>query len=454
MSLIKRSALSLEDTIFALSSGGLPCAVAILRLSGPRAFAYVQERFRAAAGSWMPQRGMAYGVVLDALGRKIDSVVLLSFVAPNSFTGQDVIEIQCHGSLAIVEKLQSELVEFGCRTAEKGEFSYRAFLYGRLDASELENLGDLFLARDAADLNRVFLRKDACLESEIQKVKEDLTRLQAILDTAVDFSEEYGHVAHSSLEPLSRAKTKCTEIAGRYEAFRSGSGVPRLVLAGRPNAGKSSLFNALLCRYRAIVHEMPGTTRDVIEDDIELGGRRWKLVDTAGVRVADSRTEQQGIELGADFLAAASFWILVIDGTKGISESEHQLLEQYGATPHLVVWNKKDLPNCLPADRSSRQIPVSALTGDSVLELVALLEARAAELQQTAAPLPTSLQSKRLREAAGLLGEIEVGLAHSVPPEVLGELNRTVLRTLESVVGEVGVEEVLDRVFSEFCIGK
>jgi tRNA modification GTPase len=456
MSTINRSALNLDDTLFALASGSLPSAVAILRLSGPGAFNFAWSQFRGASEDWNPQRGMSFGSIVDTAGQEIDSVLLLTFVAPHSFTGQDVIEIQCHGSLAVVSRIEALFVEYGFRPASKGEFTYRAFHNGKLSASEVENLGDLFLARDTADLDRIYRRKDASVEREVGLAREELVRLQAILDTAVDFSEEYASVVHSAEVPLANALARCGTLAGRYEALKAGARVPRLVLAGRPNAGKSSLFNALLCRYRAIVHASPGTTRDAIEEDIEFSGRRWKLVDTAGVRTAQTDAEREGIELGSEFLDSASYWVLVVDGTQGLSEPERELIAKYGDRPHLIVWNKKDLPGFQGPKVSPGEtvIAVSALTGDSIRDLAVVLEAQVQSRDEVSSALPSSVQAKQLRASAVELEDLQASLAAGFPPEVLGEKNRTVLRRLEAVVGEVGVEDVLDRVFAEFCIGK
>jgi tRNA modification GTPase len=256
----------------------------------------------------------------------------------------------------------------------------------------------------------------------------------------------------SAKAPLLKARDFCQAIASRYEVFKQGGQTPRLVLAGAPNAGKSSLFNALLCRYRAIVNAEAGTTRDAIEEEVELRGRRWKLVDTAGFRDAGSDTEKQGIDLGAHYLESASFWVLVVDGTVGLTEAEAHLLKVYGALPHLVVWNKKDLPGFLPSDRAD--VEVSALDSGSVKELSLLLADRAVPPPESNRALPTSFQAKRLLAAATALDALLGNLSSGVVPEVLGEANRMVLRQVESVVGDVGVEEVLDRVFAEFCIGK
>ncbi len=450
---VNRQVLDLQDTIFALASGPLPSAVAILRLSGPQAFAFAETHFHPASGAFRRERGMLFGDCVDSHGAFIDSVLLLSFVAPRSFTGQDVIEIQCHGSLAVVHRIKRLALEMGARPAERGEFSWRAFQSGRLSASDLETLGDVFIARDVADLDRIYRRKDDSITQEVESIRADLIRLQAILDTAVDFSEEYAHVTAAARLPIDAARMKAVGMAGRFEVFGQGQSVPRLVLAGRPNAGKSSLFNALLCRYRAIVNEKEGTTRDVIEEDVELAGRRWKLVDTAGLRTAETETERLGIELGADFLEGASFWILVVDGVQGLSAPEKDLLSRFGGKPHLVVWNKKDLPGFLPPPAGEKSVAVSALTGDAIQELSAVLQDHA-KAECTEGVLPTATQAKRLRRAVERLDELSSDLDKGVTPEILGEKNRVLLRGLEDLVGEVGVEDVLDRVFSEFCIGK
>ncbi len=450
---VKRQLLDLQDTIFALASGPLPSAVAIVRLSGPRALAFAENHFRPASGPFRRERGMFFGRFVDTQGEFVDGIVLLSFVAPHSFTGQDVIELQCHGSVAVVRRIERLALDFGARPAERGEFSWRAFQNGRLQASDLDTLGDVFLAREVGDLDRIYRRTDESMAREVEGIRGKLIRLQAILDTAVDFSEEYAHVTAAARVPIDAARTQALGMAKRFEVFGRGQTVPRLVLAGRPNAGKSSLFNALLCRYRAIVHEKAGTTRDAIEEDVELGGRRWKLVDTAGLRSAETETERLGIELGAEFLESASYWILVVDGTQGLSPSESDLLSRYGSKPHLIVWNKKDLPGFLPPPAEETAIAVSALTGDSIQELASVLQTQAIP-SNTDGVLPTATQAKRLRQTVERLDELSRDLEKGVTPEILGEKNRQVLRGLETLVGEVGIEDILDRVFSEFCIGK
>ena len=244
----------------------------------------------------------------------------------------------------------------------------------------------------------------------------------------------------------------------RYGNFASGATIPKIVLAGRPNAGKSSLFNALLCRYRAIVHDEPGTTRDVIEEEIEVEGRRWKLVDTAGFREGITSAEREGIAMGQDFLSDSSVWVLVVDGRETLSFEDIYLLEKYGSKkPFVILWNKSDLPGFRPPESISGKTVVcgSARQGDKLEEFWERLRHTLARVRvDDFGPLPTSTQAARLRFVVEELQGLVADLAAEVPPEYLAEKNRSVIARLESVVGEIGTEDVLDRVFGEFCIGK
>lgn len=450
-----RRNLDTSQTIFARVTGALPSAVAILKIAGPDAFAVAARLFDPPLRR---ERAMVKGAVRDLDGALLDEALALCFVAPHSHTGEDTVELHLHGSEPIVHGVENVLTALGARPAERGEFTYRALLNDKLSAAEVERLGDVFLARQPSDLTRIYARRDGALQAEIDSLRSQLIRLQAVLDTAVDFSEEYSAVIHEATQPLEAVSRGCSAIIQRYSAFKSGQHVPRLVLAGRPNAGKSSLFNALLCRYRAIVHEDPGTTRDVIEEDVEIAGTRWKLVDTAGIRVASTVTEREGISLGENFLAGASFWVLVVDGTEGLEPDDSRLLEQFAGRPHLIAWNKRDLPEwkeppqCLVGQTVVR---VSAKEGESLGPLWTALRAGLERVGgDDRGPLPTATQCVRLETVLTELVDFRTALERGVPPEVLAETNRRILGKLTDVVGVVETEEVLDRVFSDFCIGK
>lgn len=440
-----------------MASGRLPSAVAILKMSGPEAITFSQKIFfPVQTESLDRKRAMVMGELRDLSGKKIDDCLALIFVGPLSHTGEDVVEFHCHGSIPVIQRLEQTLLELGAVPAERGEFSFRAHLNGRTTASEMENLADVFLAKDVGDLEKIYSRKDGSLSQKIRMLRENLIKVQAILDTAIDFSEEYSSVVKQAKAPLEQTILECSEIIQRYSKFKNTTAVPRLVIAGRPNAGKSSLFNALLGHYRAIVHEEAGTTRDVIEEDIVVRGQRWKLVDTAGFRESEEVREKEGIEIGERFLAASQFWILVVDGSSEITESEESLIEKHGSKPHLVVWNKMDLGGWkLPTGKwyEGSVLPLSAKSGQGIVELWKKLDLELSE-RGSAGPLPTAVESQRLEKALGLMKELLVRFEGNEGPEYLGEMNREATRMLEAVVGEVGTEDVLDRVFGEFCIGK
>ncbi len=454
-----RRNLDVSKTLFALSTGPLPSAVAVERLSGPEAFRIASSIFRAHSKKPLTrERGMFLGNLVDSRGDSIDEVLLLAFVGPHSFTGDDVIEFHCHGSIPILQKLEAMLLEHGAHPAGRGEFSYRAHLNGKLTAAQLERLGDVFLARDLSDLRRIYSRREDSLVDSIQQLREHLIRLRAILDTAVDFVEEYSGVLVLAREPLGLAIQGCSAIIQRYSLFRHGGNVRRLVLAGRPNAGKSSLFNGLLCRYRAIVDPLPGTTRDVVEEDVEVNGRVWKLVDTAGIRRAEAEAERLGMELGEEFLESSHYWLLVVDGTEGIHSEEQDLIRKFSHKPHAILWNKRDLPNW--------QEPPAALAGERILSVSAkqgdcfpriwdeLRQSLDEGLGDELAPLPTAVQVARLEKVLEELRLLMTEMESERPPEFLSEGVRSAVEKLESVIGEVGTEDVLDRVFGDFCIGK
>lgn len=453
-----RENLDLSQTIFALTTGNLPSAVAVERVSGPDAFDLARKLFNPVGGKpFEKSRGIFLGELHDVEGKKIDQVLMLAFVSPHSYSGEDTIEFHCHGSIPIIRRLEQVLLELGARPAERGEFSYRAHLNGKLSAGELEGLGDVYLARQVSDLTSIYSRRDGAVETQIDRLRNTLIRLQAILDTAIDFSEEYSAVIHAAEEPLDQVIRECSELIQRYSAFKTGVVSPRIVLAGRSNAGKSSLFNSLLCRYRAIVHEEPGTTRDVIEEDLDIGGRLWKLVDTAGVRENTAGVEKEGISMGEDFLSSASFWLLVVDGTNSLSAAEKNLLDRFCHIPHLIAWNKKDSAGWVlpPAIVGEEFVSISAKTGEGTSALWDRVKDKVLSIPFShQGALPTAVQCLRLERVVVQLQEIRGALRQNVPAEYIAEQNRSVLGQLESVIGDVGTEDILDRVFGEFCIGK
>ena len=452
-----RENLSLEDTIFALTTGTLPSAIGVVKLSGPKAFLIAEKLFTPKSRELSKIRDIWFGVLHTRTGKKIDDIMAISFVGPNSHSGDDTIEFHCHGSVAVIHSLEKELLSLSARPAERGEFSYRALLNGKQSPLELENLADVFNAVHSVDLQAVYSRRDGGLEKKIEELRSRLIKIQAILDTAVDFSEEYSSAVELANQEIEELIHECSEITQRYSRFKSGKILPKIVLVGRPNAGKSSLFNSMLGRYRAIVSEEAGTTRDVIEEQIEILSRPWMVADTAGIRTTENFIEQEGIELGSAFLSSASIWVLVVDGTQGITEQEQGLLDRFGSVPHLIFWNKMDLSNWKksPQQLKDKSVEGSVFNSANMEEFWSSLESTAAKLIiDHLGPTPTAVQAARLEAVTEILKELKSQLHKGYPPEILAEFSRKIMVQLENVVGKVEVDDVLGRIFSDFCIGK
>ena len=400
---------------------------------------------------------MFYGELKDSEANLIDNVLMLTFVGPNSFTGENVVEFQCHGSVSVVSSVENALLSAGAFQAEAGEFSYRAFLNGKMSFGAVEQLGDVFRARDQADLQLVYRRRDGSMEAFVSSLRERLLQVQAILDTAVDFVDEYSEVLEQVKAPITQVIHESSMAIQRFSHLKDASHSPRLVLAGAPNAGKSSLFNAMLGRYRTIVHDSPGTTRDVVEELVEIGSRRWRIVDTAGFRDQTEGAELQGLELGEGFLGSAEAWLLVVDGAVGMGDADRRLLATFGHKPHRVIWNKVDADRWIepPEDIEGQVIRISAKTGQN-LELFwqTIRDLLSKSELPGYIPLPSMSQTEKLQIVVEDLGNMLRDLSAIGVPEVLAEQNRQILGKIESIIGPVDNEDVLDRVFGDFCIGK
>lgn len=455
-----RANLDFSHTIFALASGSLPSAVAILKVSGNRSFEIVTKIFlkKDKASSVQRKRGIWFGNLIDLAGQAFDEVLVITFPGPYSFDGEDTVEIHCHGSKGIVEKAQTLLKQLGARPASPGEFTYRALLNKRKSPVEIGLLADAYRAQTETDLDRLVLDREISLESIVQKLRAELINLQAVFDTAIDFSEEYAAVVGLATRILDRAQDECSMAIHRYSLVKSTVSIQRVVIAGRANVGKSSLFNALLGRKRAIVDELPGTTRDVVEEDIRLNNQPVKLVDTAGFRNSDTGVETLGIEYGRRFLECASIWILVVDGSVGFTPEEVELLETFNQTPHLVVWNKADLPSypdSLEIKARLGAIAVSTVTGEGLGLVIDRLQELAGNVKLGAVTESVlSRSADKVDKLSRKIEELKTMVSSNMAPEVLSEENRRTIQFLYSLIGQVTTEDVLDRVFSEFCIGK
>lgn len=456
---------SLNDTIAAISTPPGEGGIGIVRLSGPDAVAIAESLFVPAGRHRMDDtaRRVFYGHVAEPGGAVIDEVLVHVMRAPHSYTREDVVEINCHGGAAPLQAVLERVLVAGARLAAPGEFTRRAFLNGRIDLVQAEAVIDRIRARTSAGLRAASAAAGGMLSRELNTLKDTLVNALARVEAAVDFPDEdledlVDHRLQSDIAAAHDQMRRLLETAHAGRLYREGAAI---AIAGRPNVGKSSLFNALLRDARAIVSAQPGTTRDRIEEHIALNGIPVRLVDTAGLRAADDEVERLGIDIARDALRAADIVLLVVDAVGMSTAEDHALAAEmeHLEQPVWVAVNKLDLmPGAVAPDflQKFRGISlISAKTGQGLQELESSL---AALLMGDAAAGPDqglitrAHQRDSLRRAADAAGRM---LAHyGASPEVLSVDLREALSALGEITGETTPEDVLERIFSTFCIGK
>ena len=430
-----------QTTIFALASAPGRAGVAVVRVSGPDAGAAL----RALAGDQPPLR-MASLRTLKHHGAGIDRALVVWFPAPHSFTGEDVAEFHLHGGRAVREALFEALAGLGLKPAEPGEFSRRAVEHGRLDLTRAEAIADLVDAETPAQLRQALRQYNGALANLYEGWRADLIAALAHAEAAIDFSDDgVGETefdaAREDAKKIIAAIAQHLDDRRRGEAMREGL---RLTIMGPPNAGKSSLINALAERDAAIVSEIPGTTRDVIELRLNLGDYLVHVADTAGLRDAKDAIEAEGVRRALAQAKGSDLVVLLRDGTDPYTEYSQ-------IAPDLVVWNKSDLPGFQKGDG----LALSLKSGEGLPALIVTLTSLVAEKLEAKGDAP-ALTRPRHRAA---LGEALASLRHALTapadrPELFAEDLRLALRAIGRITGQVDVEELLDLVFRDFCIGK
>jgi len=440
----------LSDPIVALATPPGRAALAVIRLSGSGAFtvaARVITGFQA-----HPARRATLASFHEADGRPIDRGLYTTFPRPHSYTGEDLVELSCHGGLLVPGRLLAALHTAGARPAAPGEFTRRAVLNGKLDLVQAEAVGDLIDATAPAQAHAALNQLEGGLSRRLAALRESLIEIQALLSYDIDFPEEDdGPVAPARI--AGQVDAAAAQIRGLVatapsaERLREGA---LMVFAGRPNAGKSSLFNALLGSERALVTEIPGTTRDAIEAHTDFLGWPVRLADTAGLWNAPEKIERMGVEVSRRYLAAADLVLLCVEAGREVGEDEDAIA---GARPTLLVRTKADL-----AAEAGQGIAVSALTGEGLGVLRRAAAERVFADRINLADLEPGLTRERHRTT---LSRALVALGGAVPH--LGSGGDAVLAAhhvrqaadaLEELLGFIDIEEVLDRVFGSFCVGK
>lgn len=449
-----------QETIAAISTPPGRGGIGIVRLSGPHALSIAQGLIRA-RGPLEHARVRLADIPDPETGHTIDEAVVTYFVRPHSYTGEDLVEIAAHGSPVVLEMLVRQALRAGARLARPGEFTERAFLAGRLDLTQAEAVRDLIEAQTLHQARIAAEQMGGSLSRRVQPAKQKLVELIALLEAGIDFAEDDVTVVPNE-EIATRVDTiaaALTELARSFEYGRMVHQGLRLAIVGRPNVGKSSVFNRLLEKERAIVTAVPGTTRDVVTERLSLGGIPVELVDTAGLRETQDEAEAIGVRKAREVLADADVVLVVLDASVPLREDERELIASLAGRRALVVHNKCDLPDGDGEEGLVLPVPslrTSALTGEGLLQL---REALAATVRNPAVESESGiLTSLRQFEAVdGALASLHAarGAADgSIPHEMLLLDLYATLRQLDGLTGETTAEDILNRIFSSFCIGK
>ncbi len=453
----------MQTTIAAVSTGPAPGGIGIVRLSGPQARAVADRVFTGVSGrpvAHMRGYTAALGAVHTLEGEPIDQCLALVFAAPKSYTGEDVVELSCHGGLYVTRRILEEVLRAGAVPAQPGEFTRRAFLNGKLDLAQAEAVAQLIAAQGEQAARAARLGAEGALSKKIDSLADSLADLAAHLAAWADFPEEDVPILTEE-ETLSRLSTLRAALESLWQLSQSArvyrSGV-QTVIAGSPNVGKSTLMNLLAGYDRSIVTPVPGTTRDVVEETVSLGGVPLRLSDTAGLRATDDPVEQIGVRAAQARLDTAQLTLLVLDSSRPLTAEERARLLDLPARSTLLVLNKSDLPARLDPSQlpDLPTVRLSAATGQGLEDLTAavlsILGAR--DFSAPDAVLFTDRQLEQVRAAAAALSQAQSALLQGMTLDAATVCVEEALSALYALTGRLVSEEVVDRVFEQFCVGK
>ncbi len=437
----------------------------MIRISGPDAFGIAGMLFpeKSDFAGWEPNRAKFASLYDFSDGERnlVDQVVVTKFAAPHSFTGEDVVEISCHGSVYIQQKIIALLIANGCRMAAPGEFTQRAFLNGKLDLPQAEAIADLIEAQSETAHHAAMKQLQGELSDKMAVLREELLQMASLLELELDFSEEEVEFADRTelLSLLAHIKDEVNRLLQSYKwGTMLKNGIP-VAIVGEPNAGKSTLLNALLQRERAIVSDIPGTTRDTIEDTFLLDGTLFRFIDTAGIRESGDTIERIGIERAYDTIRKAAVILWITDARKNSQEIELELSKITDSIKSddkkiILIGNKSDLLSD-PSKRIEKAIYISAKKGEN-LDLV--LDEINSFVKENHIQDITLLTSERHQALlSGILAAIERtenGLRNGLPTDLVAEDIRMALHNLGELTGTVSSEDILNNIFGKFCIGK
>lgn len=461
------------DTIAAISTAPGSSAIAVLRMSGEKSTKIIEYIFSASPHSEksplktgtpnLKVQHAHHGFLIDPEnGCIVDEVVITIFRSPRSYTGEDMVEISAHGSTYTVKEILSLLIRQGARLAQRGEFTQRAFLNGKMDLTQAEAVLDLIQAKTGRQSRLALSIMGGELGSQINAVRSELMAVLTRVVAGLDFPEEIGDAPEPELEAV--VKRSSLSLNQLYERSRSGKFLReglKLALVGRPNAGKSSLLNQLLKYERAIVTDIPGTTRDSLEEIFDLNGIPILLVDTAGIRPTEDLVEKLGIERSIKAMTEADLVLLLADESVGWGDPEEEILRQIGDKAYLLVWNKCDLyptqsnPKLPLASKPWAELRVSAKSGEHIDKLGRLIENFVFRDGTNSEQVSLNTrQSELCFKAIQSLKLVEETLRNGLPQDCLATDLKGAVDSLSEISGSAVSEELISQVFATFCIGK
>ena len=463
------------DTIAAISTPPGEGGIAVIRISGEDAFRIAERGFRGKgllgeAGSHTAH----YGSFVDGDGKSVDNVVAVVFRAPNSYTGENTVELSCHGGQLLTKRILEAVIRFGARVAQPGEFTKKAFLNGRLDLAQAEAVADLIHARSERARQTSLAQLNGVLSAKIKDIRDELIASAGLLELELDFAEDGYEFAEKQkvAEQVRESINRIGELLSSYQAGRVYRDGVRVALAGAPNVGKSSLLNALLREDRAIVTHIAGTTRDIIEESITIGGLLFTITDTAGLRATDDLIEQEGVRRAEERLSSCDILLLLFDKAKPPSEDEirsaRELIsrvETRGGSG-VIVLNKIDLP---AEQKDSIQLLMQLMPNQRVLEISAKTAGGVEQLKGTLVDIALGGKSASTESSVTITNARHFAALERARTSLLlcldslkggksGEFVAVDLRagldSLGEIIGVVSTEDILNSIFSKFCIGK
>ena len=455
--------IRLDDTIAAIATPLLQSGLGVVRISGTKAISLVDTLFKGQPLTKVDSHKLVYGWILDQ-EELLDKVLVVVMRAPNSYTTEDVVEIHCHGSPFVLRKILSLVLSSGARLAEAGEFTQRAFLNGRIDLTQAEAISDLIHANSETGAKIAANQMSGRLFRAVDDVRKQIVYIASIVDANIEFPEEIQKFTQREecIKLLDQACDDLRKLLNNAELGRKIREGFSVTLIGKPNVGKSSLLNLMLREQRAIVTEIPGTTRDSIEEFVQIKGIPFRITDTAGIRKAENLIESEGIRRTQISREKADLVLLILDASTELNKEDYILINGIEKTKTIIVINKKDLinSNITPWQNSLtglEYILVSAKNGEGLLQLESLLHEKASSASSLNQDEFWITNQRQLESAKNALNSLN--LARKVLDEKHGEEFLAVdlkssLNALGEIVGETTTDDLLEHIFSEFCIGK